>query len=55
MNMCQTLRYLTIRKRTAAYEALVICRKFYPWRCLPDRTQLTTTIFTRAQAVGKIG
>jgi hypothetical protein len=47
MNAYRTYRYLRDRQRTAAYEALQICRRLYPWRCLPSCTQLTETLFAK--------
>lgn len=34
MNGRKLTRYLNNYQRTAAHEALRICRKFYPWRLL---------------------
>lgn len=30
-------RWYELRYQTAAYEALVLCRKFYPWRLIKNK------------------
>lgn len=46
-------------RRTAAYEALMVCRKLFPWRCrrfLPSRfTMPRTTLTVSAEADATLG